>query len=131
MSPARRSAPEPVSSFVFTATPIRGTDVMAKKSNRPRELEILGEKVREAKELIGQLRESNRALAAELAELKSRLGGVESEKSEATSSPPHRQSKSGKPSQLELLQRERKEIREKVSHLLQTLEGNSSSSSAG
>ncbi|MEE9263775.1 MAG: hypothetical protein V3V11_04905 [Vicinamibacteria bacterium] len=103
---------------------------MAKKSNRPRELEILGEKVREAKELIGQLKESNRALAAELAELKS-LGGVESEKSEATSSPPHRQSKSGKSSQLELLRRERKEIREKVSHLLQTLEGNSSSSSAG
>lgn len=130
MSPARRSAPEPFSSFVFTATPIRGTDVMAKKSNRPRELEILGEKVREAKELIGQLKESNRALAAELAELKS-LGGVESEKSEATSSPPHRQSKSGKSSQLELLRRERKEIREKVSHLLKTLEGNSSSSSAG
>ncbi len=129
MSPARRSAPEPFSSFVFTATPIRGTDVMAKKSNRPRELEILGEKVREAKELIGQLKESNRALAAELAELKS-LGGVESEKSEATSSPPHRQSKSGKSSQLELLRRERKEIREKVSHLLQTLEGNSSSKSA-
>ncbi len=103
---------------------------MAKKSNRPRELEILGEKVREAKELIGQLKESNRALAAELAELKS-LGGVESEKSEATSSPPHRQSKSGKSSQLELLRRERKEIREKVSHLLKTLEGNSSSSSAG
>ncbi len=130
MSPARRSAPEPFSSFVFTATPIRGTDVMAKKSNRPRELEILGEKVREAKELIGQLKESNRALAAELAELKS-LGGVESEKGEATSSPPHRQSKSGKSSQLELLRRERKEIREKVFHLLQTLEGNSSSSSAG
>jgi len=130
MSPARRSAPEPFSSFVFTATPIGGTDVMAKKSNRPRELEILGEKVREAKELIGQLKESNRALAAELAELKS-LGGVESEKSEATSSPPHRQSKSGKSSQLELLRRERKEIREKVSHLLKTLEGNSSSSSAG
>ncbi len=104
---------------------------MAKKSNRPRELEILGEKVREAKELIGQLKESNRALVAELAELKSRLDGVESEKSEATSSPPHLQSKSGKSSQLELLQRERKEIREKVSHLLQTLEGNSSSSSAG
>jgi len=62
---------------------------MAKKSNRPRELEILGEKVREAKELIGQLKESNRALVAELAELKSRLDGVESEKSEATSSPPH------------------------------------------
>lgn len=101
---------------------------MAKKSNRPRELEILGEKVREAKELIGQLKGSNRVLAAELAELKSRLDGVELGKSEATSSPPHQQSKS---SQLELLRRERKEIREKVSHLLQKLEGDSSSSSAG
>ncbi len=104
---------------------------MAKKSNRPRELEILGEKVREAKELIGQLKGSNRVLAAELAELKSRLDGVELGKSEATSSPPHQQSKSGKSSQLELLRRERKEIREKVSHLLQKLEGDSSSSSAG
>ena len=131
MSLARRSAPEPFSSFLFTAPRSVALTLMAKKSDRPRELEILGDKVREAKELIGQLKESNQALAAELAELKSRLDGVGSEKSEATSGAPHLQSKSGKSSQLELLRRERKDIREKVSHLLQTLEGNSGSSSAG
>ena len=131
MSRARRSSPESFSRIVFVPTPILGTDVMAKNSDPPRELELLGEKVREAKELVGRLKESNRALTAELAELKSRLDSKESEKGEEKSSPPRRQSKSAPSAQLELLRRERKEIREKISHLLQKLEGDSSSSSAG
>ena len=107
---------------------------MAKKSTRPRELELLGQKVREAKELVGQLRESNRSLTSELAELKGRLEGVESSAGPAAenkSSPPRRQSESVQSAQLDLLRRERKEIREKISHLLEKLEAGSSSSSDG
>ena len=103
---------------------------MAKKSHQPRDLEHLGKRVREATKLIGRLRESNQALTGELAELKSRLESVESETGEEKSSPPRRQLKSAQSAQLDLLRRERREIREKISHLLQKLEGDSSSSSA-
>lgn len=104
---------------------------MAKKSHRPRELELLGEKVREAKELIGQLKERNRALTAELTELRSRPNGVESETGEEKSSSSRRRSESAQSAQLDLLRRERKEIRDRISHLLQKLEGDSNSDSAG
>ncbi len=104
---------------------------MAKNSDPPRELDLLAQKVREAKELVGRLKESNRALTDEVAELRSRLDGKELEKGEEKSSTPRRQSKSTQSAQLELLLRERKEIREKISYLLQKLEGDWSSSSAG
>jgi hypothetical protein len=109
---------------------------MAKKSDRPRELELLGEKVREAKELIGQLRESNRALAAELTELKSRLGDTKSasgkrEAKAAGAAGSRREPKAAQSAQLELLRRERKQIRQKISHLLEKLEGESNPPSAG
>ncbi len=131
MSRARRSPPEAFSRVVFIATPILGTDVMANNADPPRELELLGEKVRQAKEFIGRLKESNRALTAEVAELKSRLDGEEAGEGQKKTSPPRRQSKSAQSAQLELLRRERKEIREKISHLLQKLGGDSTSSSAG
>ena len=104
---------------------------MAKKSERSRELELLGEKIREAKELIGQLKERNRALTAELAEARGRPTASGSEQSEAKNGPSRRQSKSAQSSQLELLRRERQEIREKISYLLEKLEAESGSGSAG
>ena len=45
---------------------------MPKTSDRPKELEDLGKKVREASEVIGHLRDSNRALTNELEEMKLR-----------------------------------------------------------
>ena len=101
---------------------------MPKKSDRPNELEALGKKVREASEVIGHLRDSNRALANELEEMKLRLadgapaGPAGKAKVAATGT--------SAGAELKLLRQERKQIRDRIVHLLEQLEEISSSPSA-
>ena len=98
---------------------------MSKKPYRPQELEVLGKKVREASELIGHLRDSNRALAAELAEIKLRLvKEPASAKDKPTAAPAAEVSPEP---ELKLLRQERQQIRERIVHLLEQLEEVSSS----
>lgn len=94
---------------------------MPKKSDRPKELEALGKKVREASEVIGQLRNSNRALASELEEIRLRLadGGSTGKAKIAPAT-----------TELTLLRQERKQIRDRIVHLLERLEEIESSPSA-
>lgn len=84
---------------------------MPKKPDRPSELEALGKKVREASEVIGHLRDSNRALASELEEMKLRLteGGPT-------------QASGGAGDELKILRQERKQIRDRIVQLLEQLE---------
>ncbi len=101
---------------------------MPKKSDRPNELEALGKKVREASEVIGHLRDSNRALANELEEMKLRLAdgaptGPAGKAKVAATGPT-----AG--AELKLLRQERKQIRDRIVHLLEQLEEISSSPSA-
>jgi uncharacterized coiled-coil DUF342 family protein len=95
---------------------------MPKKPDRPKELDALGRKVREASEVIGHLRESNRTLAGELEELRHRLAGGAPEGSSA--------GKGESSAELKLLRQERKQIRDRIVHLLEQLEQISSSPSA-
>jgi len=93
---------------------------MPKKSDRPKELEALGKKVREASEVIGHLRDSNRELANELAEMKLRLAegapaGSSGEAKVAVTGP-------SAAAELKLLRGERKQIRDRIVHLLEQLE---------
>ena len=91
---------------------------MAKKSDRPSELEALGRKVREASEVIGHLRDSNRSLANELEQMKLRLTDG------APTGPPTRAAGAG--GELKLLRQERKLIRDRIVQLLEQLEAVSS-----
>lgn len=92
---------------------------MSGAAKRPRELEALGAKVHQAKELISRLRESNRELTVQLETIKARLdtqdpgdsGGVLPWEPEPVLM-----------AELERLRRERHEIRERVSRLLEQLE---------
>ncbi|HEX9724836.1 MAG TPA: hypothetical protein VGC53_11200 [Vicinamibacteria bacterium] len=93
---------------------------MPSKPDRPKELEALGKKVREASEVIGHLRDSNRALANELEELKLRL---------ADGAPAGLAGKAEASAELSLLRQERKQIRDRIVHLLEQLEQISSSPS--
>jgi chromosome segregation ATPase len=90
---------------------------MPKKPDRPRELESLGKKVREASDVISRLRDTNRALATELEAMKIRLA-------EGGSSPKANLAASGsKPAaELALLRQEREQIRDRIVHLLEQLE---------
>jgi len=92
---------------------------MPKKSDAPKELEALGRKVREASEVIGHLRESNKALADELEEMKLHLGGA---------APAGSPKEAG--AELKLLRQERKQIRDRIVHLLEQLEEISGAPSA-
>ena len=96
---------------------------MSKKPYHPQELEVLGRKVREASELIGHLRDSNRALAAELAEIKLLLVKEPASAKDKVSSAPA----SDVSAELKLLRQERQQIRERIVHLLEQLEEVSSS----
>jgi chromosome segregation ATPase len=101
---------------------------MVGASKRLRELEALEGKVYRAKELISRLRESNRELASQLEAIKDRIETQEpsafasatdrEEEASSTAPSPRR----GLNAEVERLQRERLEIRERVSRLLQQLE---------
>ena len=101
---------------------------MPKKSDRPNELETLGRKVREASEVIGHLRDSNRELASELEEVKLRLtpgaAAGPAGKAKVVATGP------SAGAELKLLRQERKQIRDRIVHLLEQLEEISSSPSA-
>jgi len=96
---------------------------MSKKPYHPQELEVLGRKVREASELIGHLRDSNRTLAAELAEIKLLLVKEPASAKDKVRSAPA----SDGSAELKLLRQERQRIRERIVHLLEQLEEVSSS----
>jgi len=101
---------------------------MAEADDRAQELDYLGGKVYQAKELIGRLRESNRAL-------NSRLGDIERRLQEAESTPLEREPSSGQEAasvdsgnrelaaEIERLRSQRREIRDRVSRLLERIEG--------
>jgi hypothetical protein len=94
---------------------------MPKKPGQPKELEALGRKIREASEVIGHLRDSNRVLARELEEVKLRL---------AEGAPAGSAGKGEASAELSLLRQERKQIRDRIVHLLERLEQISSTPSA-
>ncbi len=100
---------------------------MAEADDRAHDLDYLGGKVYQAKELIGRLRESNRALSA-------RLGDIEKRLQESESTPQERDPSSGEEpvsldsgnrelaAEVERLRGQRHEIRERVSRLLERIE---------
>ena len=86
---------------------------MPKKPDRPKELEALGRKVREASEVISRLRDRNRTLADELESMKLHLADGSPSESSGSSQPS---------AELKLLRQERKQIRDRIVHLLEQLE---------
>jgi uncharacterized coiled-coil DUF342 family protein len=92
---------------------------MPKKTDHPPELDALGRKVREARRLIDHLRKSNRALADELAEIKHR--GSKDPSGRIAGKAPAPETDAGA-DELALLRQERKDIRERIAHLLECLE---------
>lgn len=100
---------------------------MTDTDERAHELDYLGGKVYQAKELIGRLRESNRALSARLEEAEKRLESVGSVSSEppsargeeaATADPGNRKLVA----EVKRLRKERRIIRDKVSELIERIE---------
>ena len=96
---------------------------MGETDSRLPDLEVLSGKVYQAKELINRLRHANRELTARLEEIQSRLDTQDDVRSEPAKDDLSRASaatESG--AELERLRRERREIRERVSHLLQQMD---------
>jgi uncharacterized coiled-coil DUF342 family protein len=97
---------------------------VADSDERAQELDYLGGKVYQAKELIGRLRESNRVLSARLEEVEHRLQTAESGSQE----PAPARGEEVDPSNRELiaevkrLRKERRVIRDRVSKLLERIE---------
>ena len=97
---------------------------MVEADNRLPDLEVLTGKVYQAKELISRLRHANRELSTRLDEIGRRLDTQEEVAPERERAEPTRAS-STEPAavaELERLRLERREIRERVSHLLQQIE---------
>ncbi len=101
---------------------------MADTEERANQLDHLGGKVYQAKELIGRLRESNRALISRLEEVEKRLQTAESVSQEpvpasgmeaAEIDPGNRELVA----EVKRLRRERRVMRDKVSKLLERIEG--------
>lgn len=93
-------------------------------------LEKLREKVKQATDLIGQLRESNHSLTSDLAELRKQLKTAStegslfetSEDSEAADPADESASRDALEQELAMLRQERREIRAKVERLLQQID---------
>jgi chromosome segregation ATPase len=100
---------------------------MGESVRRLPDLEVLSGKVYQAKELISRLRQENRELTRRLEEIHSRLDTQNDAVPESTPSPRGdiSQVSAGETKaavELERLRRERREIRERVSRLLQQIE---------
>jgi chromosome segregation ATPase len=97
---------------------------MGEANSRLPDLEVLSGKVYQAKELINRLRHANRELTARLEEIQSRLDTQEDVRPEPAKDDPSRASAAATEAaaELERLRRERREIRERVSHLLQQMD---------
>ncbi len=102
---------------------------MGGASKRPRELEALGGKVYQATELINRLKESNQKLSDELEAIKHRLDTQEQEPAAGEVAEPSEKAVVAAPEpdpklmeEVERLRRERLEIRERVSRLLQQID---------
>jgi uncharacterized coiled-coil DUF342 family protein len=100
---------------------------MGETANRLPDLDLLTGKVYQAKELISRLRQSNRELASRLEEIQRRLetqepDALESRSTRPEGAAPSPLSDSKLAAEVERLRRERSEIRERVSHLLQQIE---------
>ena len=101
---------------------------MGGPSKRSRELEALGGKVYQATELINRLKESNQKLSDELEAIKQRLDTQEPVAPSEVAEPNEKSVVAAPEPDPELMEevkrlhRERLEIRERVSHLLQQID---------
>ena len=100
---------------------------MGESGSRLPDLEALSGKVYQAKELISRLRQANLDLTARLEEIQSRLDNQEDVAPEAPAPPQDSrfQASAGESKaavELKRLRRERREIRDRVSRLLQHME---------
>ena len=95
-------------------------------SSRVAELTELEDKIRQAAELIGELRETNYSLSGEVAELRRELQSVSEGRTEGaapTVSPTVSEDEGGaSQAELDALRKERKAIRSKVVLLLERIE---------
>lgn len=114
----------------FRVLPRVGTrgQEMAETGTGGHQLEVLGRKVYQAKELIGGLRESNRALTLRLEKLERRLRSLkavsDADAPDRAEEPAKRRDAGSGPSgaELERLRAERHEIRKRVASLLERME---------
>ena len=100
---------------------------MGEAGSRLPDLEVLSGKVYQAKELISRLRQANRELTTRLEEIQSRLDTQEDVAPDSPASPQYDASRasageSKSAAELERLRQERREIRERVSRLLQQMD---------